>query len=164
MAHFFKNLSLALTMLVTGSAAVSAHAEIVIEGIVELPYLHNHSDILGDADLPHDTLDRLGGAPSLENRLELEHGIATGGAAVSELLPVITSLDVPVAHVTHAVQFADELVATPDDPGALHTGPEPYVMALIGLGLIILALTLHLKPMQQPPRSGFKPSQGMPFV
>lgn len=161
MARFLKNLSFALAMLVTGSAAVSAHAEIVIEGIIELPYLLNRSDILGDADVFHDTLDRLAGAPSVANRFEPGHGVAPGAAAVPELLPVLASLDEPVIGADNA---ANESVATPPvDVGPPQPGPEPYVMLLIGLGLIVLAVTLHLKPMQ-PPRSGFHPSQGMPFV
>lgn len=160
MAHVFKNLSFALVMFVTAGAAASARAEIVINGNIELPYLLNRSDILGNADVSHDTLDALVGPPSLERRLQQGHGIAAGEAVVPELLPVIASLDAPVIDADNS---ADESVAKRDDEAAPRSGPEPYVMLLIGLGLIVLAITLHLKPIQ-PPRSGFKPSQGMPFV
>lgn len=160
MALVFRNLSFALVMLVTCSAMASAHAAIIINGNIELPDVLDRSNILGDTDLSHGTLDRLENTPGLETAIEPVPQIASGEAGVPEFLPVITTLDEPVIN---SVKSAYSTRVPPDELGAPQPGPEPYVMLLVGLGLIVVAISLHLNSMQQT-RSGFKPPQGMPFV
>ncbi len=156
-----RSLSFALMTLVTGSAMAASPTEAVIKGNIELPHLLNRSIILGDAGISHGTFDRLGNAPVLESRIEPGAQIAPGEVVVPEFLPVIATLDEPI--VASVKPTTDSTGTPPNNLGVPQPGPEPYVMLLVGLGMIVVAITLHLRSMHQT-RSGFKPSQGMPFV
>lgn len=155
-----RSLSFALVTLVTGSAMAAAPAEAVIKGNIELPYLPNRSIILGNAGISHGTLDRLENTPGRETTIAPGLQIASVEPVAPEFLPVITTLDEPAIN---SGKSAYSTTVPPDELGAPQPGPEPYVMLLAGLGLIVMAISLHLNSMQQT-RSGFKPPQGMPFV
>ena len=161
MTLIYRSLSFALMTLVTGSAIVASPAEAATKENIELAHLLNRNIILGDGGISHGTFHRLGNAPVPDSRIEPGLQIAPGEVAVPEFLPVIATLDEPVSDSVKST--ADSTGTLPNDLGVPQPGPEPYVMLLVGLGMIVEAITLHLRSMHQT-RSGFKPSQGMPFV
>lgn len=141
--------------ITTGSVMAAAPVKAVIKGNIELPQLPNRSLILGDAGIPHGTFHRLGNAPVLDSTIEPRLLIAPGEVVVPEFLPVIATLD---ERIIDSVKPTTGSTRTPQkNLGVPQPAPEPYVMLLVGLGMILVAITLHLKSTNQT-RSGFKPS------
>ena len=154
-----RRLPLAFLTFVTLSVTASAHAAIIVKGSLDLPHLSERSIILDDVGTSvttsNDTLDRL------ETTTAPVPQIAPTAAVIPQFLPVNPPLDEPVGNSVKST--ADTAETLPEALSEPQPGPEPYVMLLIGLGMIVVAITLHLKPIQHR-RSGFQPSQGMPFV
>lgn len=154
MALISKNLLFTLLTFVILNVMTSAHAEIVIKGSVELPHQIDGGIIHGHANLSH-------GTPILESTIEPKPQIAPADVVAPEFSPVSATLDAPVIDTVNA--SVTDTGTPPGNPVASQPGAEPYVMLLVGLGMIVFAIALHLKSMHRT-RSGFKPSQGMPFV
>ena len=151
-----RSLLLALITFVTMNVMGSAHAAIIVKGNLDLLHLSDHSIILDD-----DASVSNGPLTPLESTITPGPQIPPAVTVVPQLLPVIPPLDKPESDsVKSSAASVETLPETLDEP---QPGPEPYVMLLIGLGMIVVAITLHLKPIQHR-RSGFQPSQGMPFV
>lgn len=151
-----RSLALASITFLTSSVMAPVHAAIIVKGSPDLPplYLSDRSMILDDAGPSNNALP-------METAISPELPIAAPEAVVPQFLSEIPPLAKPVGDSVKS--SADTIETYPEALDEPQPGPEPYIMLLIGLGMIALALILHLKPIQHR-RSGFEPSQGMPFV
>lgn len=150
-----RSLPLALITFVIINVMGSAHAAIIDKGNLDPLHLSDHSIILDDASITNGMLN------PLEATITPGSQIPPAVTVVPQLLPVNPPLNKPESDsVKPSAASVETRPETLDEP---QPGPEPYVMLLIGLGMIVVAITLHLKPIQHR-HSGFQPSQGMPFV
>lgn len=141
-----RSLSLALVVFSIFSGLLSAHASTAIKANIELPNLLDPGILHSDTGIPHRVAEAAesAGSPELVNGLETrpEH-LVLGQLVVPSSSPAITNLD------ASASDSGKSTVASahthPDEFGAPQPGPEPYVMLLAGLGMIVFAITLHLK-------------------
>lgn len=163
MTFISRSLITALVAFNTFSIMASAHAGIVIKGNIDLPNWLGHSILLSKPGVSHrfsGPLEHTVDPQALENAFEPAPQVVPGEVVAPEFLPVLANLD----SATDAAKFP---ASSPEAPLNIievpQSGPEPYVMLLAGLGMIVLAITLHLKSTHRA-QSSFKPSQGMPFV
>lgn len=149
-----RGLPLALMAFVILSLMTPAHGAIIVKGNLDLPQLSDRSIIVDEIDNTNAALGRL------ETAIAPVPPMAPPGAMLSPLLPVLPQDKPAEVTVKPAADTAETHSETLDEP---QPETEPYVMLLVGLGMIAVAIVLHLRPIQHR-RSGFQPSQGMPFV
>lgn len=163
MTHISRTLITVLVAFTAFSVMMSAHAGIVIKGNIDLPHWLDHSILLSNSGVSQrfaGPLYHTGDRQSLEYAIEPVPQVAPGEVVPPTFLPGLPNLDSAPDAVKSPTSSTEEPLNIIEVP---QSGPEPYVMLLAGLGMIVVAITLHLKSTHQA-RSSFKPSQGMPFV
>lgn len=158
MTIVLKCLLLALMTLVIRGGVSPAHGAIIVKDNADLI---ERSVVLGEPGLSRGTPDRMENTPELAMTAEPMARITHEEAVVSEFVPMVSALDKPVSNSVPSTAHA--AARSTDMPGQPQPGFEPYVMLLVGLGMIVVAIILHLKSVQHG-HSGFKPPQDMPFV